>query len=160
MALLNLGKCVLCEKDVEQGKWECFPGQPHEVEKRKFHVGTGVDKVEDRVKQRVKFYFTPDVVTQDAQGNRVTLQAESAEFVRGFLETGNPKLIMFLDGPYKKNLISAEEWEKQYINPQDLLQMKQREFEQKKKVGEAEHNELLEKIRLAKEELAAAKKAK
>jgi hypothetical protein len=155
-------KCVLegCGKKFKAGEWDCYPGQPHEVEEKTYRIGTGVDKVEDRAKQRVRVYYTADIKKQDAQGNPFVEQALACEFVRGMLTTQDPKIILFMETKYKANLISEEAWEKLYIHEKDLIGMKQRELEQKTKVAQAEENELLQRVQKAKEELADIEKKK
>jgi hypothetical protein len=150
-------KCVKegCKKTFKPGEWECFPGELHEVEQKTYHIGTGIADLADRAKSRVTVFVTNDREHTDSSGQKHNTPARAIVFVGGAFSTTNPEDQFFFETKFKRELISPEEWQRQYIHPGELMKMKQREVDQRMKRVEQMENDLLRREQEAKERAAA-----
>jgi hypothetical protein len=150
--------CTKCNKKFGPGQWHCFPGEPHEVEQKTYYIGTSLKDISDRVKSRVRVFVTPDTEVTDSAGQKHVTHARSIEFVGGAFSTSNPEDQFFFASKYQKSLIDSKAWQEQYIHPGELLAMKERDLENRKKRIENEENALLAREKAVRE--AEAKKGK
>jgi hypothetical protein len=147
-------KCVKCSEPVKAGKWDCWPGEKHEVEQRIYHIASTCTDVADRMKSHLRVYVTSDREVKDENGTTNMIPARFVEIIGGTYATTDPEDIFFFETKYQKHIISKEEWQKLYIHPKEQQAMKERELEARSQRLESQENALLTRIQKLKDEEA------
>lgn len=146
-------KCTECGREFAPPNWECFPGQKHVVEAKRYYMADAPTVPEYRngrpfinkgASRTVILNIPPErTVKEGDEVRRIT--GGSVEFVRGLFETTDPEIQFYLDK--KEGLCSKERWEEVYINDDERLQMRSMELAAREQRLAERENELLATVK-------------
>lgn len=159
-------KCLgNCKREFTYGDWECFPGQPHEVEPQKYYLADApflskhdLEKDPDGISlrnSRTLVHCIPDQVFKDDTGQLSTHRFQPLVFVKGQFETTNPMEQFYLER--SKITVSYERWFEVYHTPKQKQNIKDGKQQERDRALSAREQELERKEREVNDLLAQVK---
>lgn len=159
MAFEKKFKCIgVCKEDFGFGEWECFPGQPHQVESKPYYLADApfmskadLEKDPDGITLRTsttQVHVIPERVYRDETGQQVRQAFQPLLFKMGRFETSNPMEQYYLER--SKFPVSYEKWFDAYHTPkqkQNIKDGKLVERERDVERREREVNDLLAQVK-------------
>jgi hypothetical protein len=127
-------KCLgQCKQEFTFGEWECFPGQPHEVELKTYYMADApflskhdLEKDPDGISlrnSRTHVHCIPDRIYRDGvTGQQVVQSFQPILFKMGKYETRNPMEQFYLER--SKMTVSYERWFEAYHTPKQKQNIK------------------------------------
>jgi hypothetical protein len=159
MAIEKKFQCIgECGQKFGIPEWECFPGQPHKVEVKKYYLADApfmskhdLEKDPDGMAlraARTHVHVIPDQTYKDDSGTMVRIAHPPLLFTKGCFETDNPMFQYYIERA--KIDVGYDKWFEAYHTPKQkqnikdgVLVSKERDLERK----ERELNDLLAQAR-------------
>lgn len=139
-------KCIECEEEFNAPKWYDEAGHRHVVAPKTYYAAAG----------ELITYVTEEKLITLGDGRTREIPAKKVQFLRGAFTTQDPEEQFGLNA--HKGLISAEEWQRRFLTPEDQLHMKNQKMQAQNNRLEEERNTLLEKIKELQQQPAGKRK--
>ena len=154
-----------CKEKFGVGEWECFPGQPHKVETKKYYLADApflskhdLEKDPDGMalrNSRTHLHVIPEKTYKDESGNLMRVSHPPLTFVKGVFETDNPMFQYYIERA--KVDVGYERWFEAYHTPKQKQNIRDAAIVNKERDQANRDRELERKERELNDLLAQAK---
>lgn len=168
MALEKKYRCLgQCKESFALNEWECFPGQPHEVESKTYYLADApfmskADKEKDPDgiilrTSRTQVHVIPEQKMKDETGTLIVRAFQPIIFVMGRYETTNPMEQYYLER--SKIPVSYEKWFEAYHTPTQKANLAKGQLIEKERDLDRRERELNDLLAKAKDNVKSGRPA-